>query len=68
MDLNGKSATTFFMKKNESLSYTQQLRDFSAYANQNGLRFDLWVRPSTQLSGPLTEQVGNGAISLRVIP
>jgi len=51
-----------------SLSYTQQLRDFAAHASANGLRFDLWVRPSTQLSGPLAQEVANGAINLRYIP
>jgi hypothetical protein len=51
-----------------SLSYTQQLRDFAAYAGQNGLRFDLWVRPTTQLSGPLADEVARGAINLRFIP
>lgn len=42
--------------------------DFAAYAGQNGLRFDLYVRPTTQLSGPLAQQVANGAINLRFIP
>jgi hypothetical protein len=51
-----------------SLSYTQQLRDFAAYASANGLRFDLWVRPTTQLSGPLAQEVANGAINLLYIP
>jgi hypothetical protein len=51
-----------------SLSYTQQLREFAAYARANGLRFDLWVRPTTQLSAPLEQEVANGAINLRFIP
>lgn len=55
------------VKNVRSLSYTQQLRDFANYARINGLRFDLWVRPDTQLSGPLEEQIANGAIKLRYI-
>jgi hypothetical protein len=51
-----------------TLSYTQQLRDFAAYASANQLRFDLWVRSSTQLSAPLVQQVNSGAINLRYIP
>ncbi len=34
-------------------SLTQQLRDDITYARDNGLRFDLYVRPSTELSRPL---------------
>lgn len=51
-----------------SLSYTQQLRDFVNYASQHGLRFDLWVRSNSQLSGPLVQEVANGVINLRTIP
>jgi hypothetical protein len=56
------------------MSYTQQLRDFATYASQNGLRFDLWVRPTTQMSagtqmsGPLVEAIEAGVINLRFIP
>jgi RHS repeat-associated protein len=49
-------------------SFTQQLRDFSAYAQETGRTFELYVRPSTQLSGPLQEAVSNGKIILRFIP
>ena len=46
------------------LSYTQQLRDFAAYADANGLQFDLYVRGSTRLSGPLQDAVDSGSINL----
>jgi hypothetical protein len=36
-----------------SLSYTQQLRNFTQFSLDNGLRFDLYVRPGAELSGPL---------------
>ena len=52
-----------------SLSYTNQLRDFSAFASENpGWTFQLYVRPTTQLSGPLQQAIGNGDIVLRFIP
>jgi Restriction endonuclease fold toxin 7 len=56
------------LKNVESLSYTQQLRDFSSYAQSNGLRFDLWLRQGAELSGPLQQAIRNGAIILRIIP
>jgi hypothetical protein len=51
-----------------SLSYTQQLQDFTTYSQANGLNFELWVRPSTQLSGPLQQAIANGQIALKFIP
>jgi restriction endonuclease fold toxin 7 of polymorphic toxin system len=51
-----------------SLSFTSQLRDTAAYAARNGYTFELWVRPTTQLSGPLQQAVTNGEIVLRFLP
>ncbi len=56
------------VKNLASVSYTQQLRDFAQHAAENGLRFDLYVRPTSVLSGPLLEAIGSGAIDLRFIP
>ncbi len=57
------------VKNVQSLSLTAQLRDYVAYAKANGLRFDLHVRTSTTLSGPLQQAVNNGDINLiRSIP
>ncbi|HEY2579826.1 MAG TPA: putative toxin, partial [Streptosporangiaceae bacterium] len=47
-----------------NLSYTSQLQDFSAYAQANGLDFNLVVRSDTVLSGPLQELVDSGQINL----
>jgi len=59
------NATTLGEVKNVgSLSYTNQLRDFSAYAQQEGLMFNLYVRGSTTLSGPLQDAVNSGLINL----
>jgi RHS repeat-associated protein len=50
------------------LSLTQQLRDYSAFAQQNNLQFNLFVRPTTILSGPLQNAVTGGVIKLFFIP
>jgi hypothetical protein len=61
-ELNG---TTLGEVKNvSSLSYTNQLRDFAAYARQEGLTFNLYVRASTSLSGSLQGAVDVGEINL----
>lgn len=52
------------VKNVSSLWYSSQLRDFAAYAQQNGLQFNLYVRGSTQLSGPLQAAVDDGTINL----
>lgn len=52
------------VKNVSSLSYTSQLRDFAAYAQQEGLAFNLYVRGSTSLTGPLQAAVDNGTITL----
>ena len=66
---DGLTETTIGEVKNvRSLSYTQQLRDFSTYASENGLRFDLYTRPETQLSGPLLDAIDAGAINRMDIP
>jgi hypothetical protein len=51
-----------------SLSYTQQLRDYAQYAAQNGLRFDLYVRSTTGLSGPLGQAWASGQVNILFIP
>lgn len=59
------SDTTLTEVKNVgNLSYTSQLQDFAAYAQANGLDFNLIVRSDTVLSGPLQELVDSGEINL----
>jgi len=66
---DGLNATTLTEVKNVgTLSYTQQLRDFTTYSQANGLDFQLWVRPTTKLTGPLQQAVANGHITLKLIP
>jgi RHS repeat-associated protein len=50
------------------LSFTNQLRDFAAYAAQHGYTFELTVRATTELSGPLQQAVAQGQIVLRFLP
>jgi hypothetical protein len=50
------------------LSYTKQLRDYASYAQQNGLQFELYVRPSTQLTGPLRAAAALGEVIIKHIP
>jgi RHS repeat-associated protein len=52
------------VKNTLRLNYTNQLRDFAAYAGANNLRFNLYVRVGTQLSRPLQQAVDSGAIKL----
>ena len=58
------------VKNVQSLSLTTQIRENIDYAAQTSRRLDLYVRPDTQLSGPLLEAISgsNGAIQLRFIP
>ena len=56
------------VKNVKKLSYTKQLRDFNDFAVQNGLRFELYTRPDTIVSGPLAEQIINKKIIHKVIP
>ncbi|MDQ4044636.1 MAG: putative toxin, partial [Chloroflexota bacterium] len=52
------------VKNVQSLSYSAQLRDYVGYAQANQLQFDLYVRGSTRLSGPLQRAVAAGDINL----
>lgn len=66
---DGLTHTTLSEVKNlKSLSYTRQLRDFSDYARQNGLDFELYIRSDTKLSGPLLDAADRGDIILKIIP
>jgi RHS repeat-associated protein len=62
------SSTISEVKNVQYLSFTQQLRDYLSYAVQNNLQFNLYVRPSTTLSGPLQDAVSSGDINLLFIP
>jgi RHS repeat-associated protein len=66
---DGLTRTTLSEVKNVgNLSFTRQLRDYSAFSLQTGRSFDLYVRPSTRFSGPLSDAFQNGAINHLLIP
>ena len=62
---DGMTATTLNEVKNVgNQSFTKQLRDYLDYAQDKGLRFDLYVRPNTTLSGPLEQARASGFINV----
>jgi hypothetical protein len=56
------------VKNVETLSLTNQLKDFLAFAQTNGYQFQIWVRATTVLTGPVAALVKNGSIVLRFLP
>ena len=67
-NIDGAAKVLTEVKNVKSLSFTQQLRDYAAYAQQKGLTFNLFVRPSTRLSGPLLQARDAGQIIVNYIP
>ena len=65
---NAKARIIGEVKNVQSLSFTQQLRDYAAYAKATGWKLELWVRPSTRLSGPLLQAKNAGQIIINYIP
>lgn len=58
------SSTLGEVKNVTRLSYTRQLHDFQAYAQSTGRSFNLYVRGTTKLSGPLQDAIDVGEINL----
>ncbi|MHB1034182.1 MAG: RHS repeat-associated core domain-containing protein [Pirellulales bacterium] len=56
------------VKNVSRLSYTNQLKDYAAYAAETGRTFELYVRRSTKLSSALKQAVNSGRIVLKHIP
>lgn len=50
------------------LHYSTQLKDYVHFAQENGLRFDLFVRSTTVLSAPLKNARDAGLLTVRSIP
>ncbi|MEV7692169.1 putative toxin [Microbacterium sp. NPDC089189] len=55
------------VKNTQRLSYTAQLRDFAAYAEQENLVFNVYIRESTKPSGPLQAAHDAGVLNLKWI-
>jgi hypothetical protein len=57
------------VKNVASLTFTNQLQDYAAIAQRDGLQFDLIVRKATQISGPLQQAFVNGLVNIvRALP
>lgn len=62
---DGLTSTVLSEVKNVSkLNLTNQIRDFTAYSNAKNLEFNLYVRESTQISGPLQSFIEDHGINL----
>lgn len=48
------------IKNVDKQSLTNQLRDYSAWAKENGYTVELWLRPDTKVSGPLQRAIDCG--------
>jgi RHS repeat-associated protein len=66
--INNSTKTLSEIKNVAKQGWTQQLKDYATHAKANGLKFDLYVRPNTQLSGPLVNQINAGTVNLKFIP
>lgn len=66
--LNESARTLSEVKNVGRLSFTRQLRDYLEYAQTNDLRFDLYTRQHSRLSGPLQNAVDSGLINRVNIP
>ena len=55
------------VKNVNTLSLTNQLKDFVAYAQQSGYTFKLWTRSTTKIAQPLQNLLNNGQIIQRIL-
>jgi hypothetical protein len=65
---DGLNTTTRTIDEVKNVGYqarTNQIRDNIAFAQQNGFTFNLHVRTTTRLSGPLQREIVAGTINLR---
>ena len=56
------------VKNVKNLSFTKQLRNYSNFAQTSNRNFELYVRSSTKLSGPLHAARESGSIIIKYIP
>jgi hypothetical protein len=55
------------VKNVSHLSFTSQIKDYMAFAQQEGYTFELWVRGSTTFSKPLQEVIDRGQVLLKYL-
>jgi hypothetical protein len=64
-----KPAKTLSEVKNVNyLADTRQLRDYAAQAGHERLTFQIWVKPTTKISGPLQKKIDASLITRKYIP
>ena len=76
IDINGRvripdgltDSTLSEVKNVAYQSFTRQLRDYLDYSLDNELDFNLYLRPTTRISGPLQDAIDNGLINRLYIP
>jgi hypothetical protein len=61
-------STVSEVKNVANQSFTQQLRDYSDFAQQTGRSFDLYMTPTTNISGPLQDVIDSGLMNRLHIP
>ncbi|CEE93346.1 hypothetical protein XNA1_3690001 [Xenorhabdus nematophila str. Anatoliense] len=66
--INVDSKTLNEVKNVKSQGLTRQLKDYSAYAQEKHLDFNLFMRPDTKVSKPLQEQIDKSLIKRKDIP
>jgi RHS repeat-associated protein len=66
--LDDEAKTLGEIKNVDKQSLTSQLRDYSAWAKENGYTAELWLRSDTKVSGPLQRAFDCGDIIRRDIP
>lgn len=55
------------VKNVNTLSLTNQLKDFVAYAQQSGYTFELWTRSTTKITQPLQNLINSRQIIQRIL-
>ena len=66
--INRVAGTLSEVKNVKYLSFTSQLRDYAAWAKQEGFTFNLYVREGAQLSGPLRAAENAGLVNIIRFP
>ncbi len=63
---DGLTNTTLTEVKNVKYqSWTAQLRDYSAIAQRDGLKFELLINPTARVSGPLQKAFDDGLVNIK---
>lgn len=58
--INRDKQTLSEVKNVDKQSFTKQLRDYADYSQKEGLKFNLYLRPDTKVSGPLQNAIDSG--------